>query len=153
MWELYHTEGWALKNSLLRTVNCVLGEDSWESLGLQEIKSVNPKGYQPWISFEGLMLKLKLQYFGHLKRGADSLEKTLVLGKIESSWRRGQQMVWWHHWLNGHEFEPALGDSVGQGSLACCSPWGCRVEHNLVTEQQQGFICHLAPFLLAISLA
>ena len=47
------------------------------------------------------------------------------------------EMVGWHHWLNGYEFEQTLGDGEGQGSLACCSPWGRRVRHDLVTEQQQ----------------
>ena len=78
-------------------------------------------------SLEGLMLKLKLQYLGHLMRRADSLEKTLMLGKIDGMRRRGQQrMRWvgWHHRLNGHEFEQTPGDSEGQGSLVCCSPWG-----------------------------
>ena len=58
-------------------------------------------------SLEGLMLKLKFQYFGHLMRRGDSFEKTLMLGKIECRRRRGQQdeMVGWHHQLNGHEFE------------------------------------------------
>ena len=75
---------------------------------------------------EGLMLKLKLklQYFGHLIGRADSLEKTLMLGKIEGGKRRGQQMVGWHHQLNGYEFEQASGDGEEQGSLVCCSPWG-----------------------------
>ena len=77
---------------------------------------------------------LKLQYFGHLmQRGADSLEKTLMLGKTEGR-RRGQQdeMVAWHLRLNGHEFEQTLGDSGGQGSLACCtqSMESQRVGHN-----------------------
>ena len=58
----------------------------------------------------------------------DSLEKTLMLGKMEDRRRRGWQdeMVGWHHQLNGHEFEPAPGDGEGQGSLAFCSPWGCK---------------------------
>ena len=59
-------------------------------------------------------------------RRADLLEKTLMLGKIEGRRRRGQQgdeMIGWHQQLNGHEFEQALGDSEGQESLACCSPW------------------------------
>ena len=59
-------------------------------------------------SLEGLMLKLKLQYFGHLMQRADSLEKTLMLGKTEGRRRRGateEEMVGWHHRLNGHEFE------------------------------------------------
>ena len=82
------------------------------------------KGINPDYSLEGLILKLKLQYFGHLIRRTDSLEKTLMLGKIEGRRRRGQQMVGWHHQLDGHEFEqaPKVGD--GQGSLVCCNPWG-----------------------------
>ena len=70
------------------------------------------------------MLKLKLQYFGHLMQRADSMEKTLVLGKIEGGRRREEQRMRWHHRLSGHEFEQTLGDSEGEGSLACCSPWG-----------------------------
>ena len=70
------------------------------------------------------MLKLKLQYFGHLIRRTDSLEKTLMLGKIEGGRRRGQQMVGWHHQLDGHEFEQALKVGDGQGSLVCYNPWG-----------------------------
>ena len=73
------------------------------------------------------MLKLKLQYFGHLMRRADSFEKTQLLGKIEGSRRRGRQkktMVGWHHWLNGHAFGWTLGVGDGQGGLECCSPWG-----------------------------
>jgi len=73
------------------------------------------------------MLKLKLQYFGHLMRRTDSFEKTLMLGKIENMMKeKGAtegEMVGWHHQLNGYEFlkPPGVGD--GQGSLACCSPW------------------------------
>ena len=78
------------------------------------LKEINPE-----YSLEGLMLKLKLQYFGHLMQRADSLEKTLMLGKVEGRKRRGQ-----HYELNGHDFEQTLGDGKGQGSLACCSPWG-----------------------------
>ena len=79
-------------------------------------------------SLEGLMLKLKLQYFGHLMRRADSLEKTLMLGKTEG---RGEgddrrRDGGWHNQLDGHEFEQALGVGDGQGILACCSPWGCK---------------------------
>ena len=72
------------------------------------------------------MLKLKLQYFGHLLRRTNSLEKTLMPGRIEST-EKGMtedEMVEWHHPLNGNEFEQALGVGDGQGRLACCSPWG-----------------------------
>ena len=98
------------------------------------LKEINPE-----YSLEGLMLKLKLQYFGHLMRRADSLEKTLMLGKIEGRRRKGwQRMVGWHRWLNVHQFEQTPGDSEGQGSLACCSPWSRkRVRHDLATEQRR----------------
>ena len=86
------------------------------------LKEINPK-----YSLEGLMLKLKLQYFGHLLQRAQTLEKTLMLGKIESRRQRGWQRMsgGWHHRLDGHEFEQTPGAREGQGSLACCSPWGC----------------------------
>ena len=82
------------------------------------------------------MLKLKLQYFGHLMQRTESLEKTLMLGKIEGRRRRGMiedEMAGWHHRFNGHEFEQTQGDSEGHGSLTYYSSWDC----NLVTEQQQ----------------
>ena len=84
------------------------------------------KEISPEYSLEGLMLKLKLQYFGHLMQRTDSLEKTLMLGKIEGRSRRGQQdeMIGWHHQLTGHEFVQASGVGDGQGSLVCHSPWG-----------------------------
>ena len=66
---------------------------------------------------------LKLQYFGHLMQRTDSLEKTLMLGKIAGR-RIEDEMVGWHHQLNEHEFEQTPGDGEGKGSLACCSPWG-----------------------------
>ena len=72
------------------------------------------------------MLKLKLQSVGHLMRRTDSLEKTLMLAKIEAE-EEGtteDEMIGWHHQLKAHEFEQALGVGDGQGSLACCSPWG-----------------------------
>ena len=84
------------------------------------------KEISPGLSLEGMMLKLKLQYFGHLMRRVDSLEKTLMLGGIGGRRRRGRQrdeMAGWHHWLDGREFEwtPGVGD--GQRGLACCDSW------------------------------
>ena len=73
------------------------------------------------------MLKLKLQYFGHLMRRADSLEKIPDAGKDQRQEEKGMiqdKMVGWHHQFNEHEFEPTLRDTEGQGSLACFSPWG-----------------------------
>ena len=88
------------------------------------LKEINPE-----YSLERLILKLKLQYFGHLIRRTDSFEKTLMLGKTEG--RRTSEkkrmtedkMIGWHHWLDGHEFEQAPGVGDEQRSLACCSPW------------------------------
>ena len=77
-------------------------------LDCKEIQPVHPKGDSPGCSLEGLMLKLKLQYFGHLMRRANSLEETLMLGKIEGGRRKGtteDELVGWHHRLNGQEFE------------------------------------------------
>ena len=83
------------------------------------------KEISPACSLEGLMLKLKLQYFGHLMQRIDSLEKTLMLRGIGGRRRRWRQdeMAGWHHWLDGHEFgwTPGVGD--GQGALACCDSW------------------------------
>ena len=84
------------------------------------------KEISPEYSLEGLMLKLKLQYFGHLMQRADLSEKTLMLEKIEGR-RRGQGWDGWMAsptWWNELEQAPGVGD--GQGSLACCSPWGCK---------------------------
>ena len=79
------------------------------------------KEIRPECSLEGLMLKLKLQYFGQLMRRTDPLEKTLMLGKTTED-----ETVGWRHQLNGHGFEwtPGVGD--GQGGLACCGSWGCK---------------------------
>ena len=87
------------------------------------------KEISPEYSLEGLMLKLKLQHFSHL------MQRTWLTGKDPDAgkdWRweeKGMiedEMVGWHHWLHGHEFEQAPGLGDGQGSLACCSPWGCK---------------------------
>ena len=90
------------------------------------------KEISPGCSLEGLMLKLKLQYFGHLMRRADSFEKTLLLRKIEGRKTRGRQdeKVAWHHWLNEHEFGWTLGVDDGQGGLACCGSW-CHKESDM----------------------
>ena len=88
-------------------LNCGVGEDSSESLGQQgDQTSQSLKEITPEYSLEGLMLKLKLQYFGHLMRRTDSLEKTLMLGKIEGRRRRGWQRM---RWLDGTTDTMAMG--------------------------------------------
>ena len=80
-------------------LNCVMLEKTLESpLDCKEIQPVHFEGYQPWISLEGLMLKLKLQYCGHLMRRVGSLEKTLMLGGIGGRRRRGRPRM---RWLDG----------------------------------------------------
>ena len=82
----------------------------------------------PEYSLEGLMVKLTLQYFGHLLRRADSLEKTWCWERLKAGGKgdTDNEMVGWLHRLYGHEFEQALGVGDGQGGLACCSPWFCK---------------------------
>ena len=84
------------------------------------LKEINPE-----YSLEGLMLRLKLQYFGHLMRRAD-LWRPWCWTRLRAGGEGAteDEMVGWHHWLSGHEFEQTLGDGEGRGSLACCSPWG-----------------------------
>ena len=96
MWELDYKESWAPKNWCFWTV--VLEKTLESPLDCKEMQPVHPKGDQSWCSLEGLMLKLKLQYFGHLMRRADSFEKTLMLRKIEGRRRRGRQRK---RWLDG----------------------------------------------------
>ena len=105
MWELDYKESWALKNWCFWTV---LLEKTLESpLDCKEIQPVRPKGNLE-CSLEGLMLKLKLQYFGHLMQRADSFEKTLMLGKIEGR-RRGRQRM---RWLD--DITDSMGMSLGK---------------------------------------
>ena len=100
------------------------------------LKEINPE-----YSLEGL--KLKLLYFGHLMHKSRLTRKD---PNARKDWRQEEtgmtekEMVGWHHWFNGHKFEQTLGDSEGQGSLACCSPWGCKESNTtewLNSEQQQ----------------
>ena len=124
MWELDHKEIWVPKNWCFWTV--VLEKTLESPLDYREIKPVNPKGNESWI------------FIGRTNAEAPILwppdEKNWLIGKDPAwCWERlkagekgmtEDEMVGWHHWLNGHEFEWTLGDSEGQGSLACCSPWG-----------------------------
>ena len=91
-----HKEGWVPKNWCFWTM--VLEKTLESPLDCEEIQPVHRKGNQSWVFIGRLMLKLKLQYFGHLMQRADSLEKTLMLGKIEGKRRRGQQRM---RWLDG----------------------------------------------------
>ena len=98
MWELGHKEDWVLKNWCCWIV--VLEKTLESPLDCKEIQPVHSNGFSPKYSLEGLMLKLKLQYCSHLMWRADSLWKTLMLGKIEDRRRRGWPRMSWHNQLN-----------------------------------------------------
>ena len=108
MWELDHKESWALRNSCFWTV--VLKKTLEIPLDCKEIKPVYPKGNHSW-------LFVVRKYFGHLIWRTDSLIQ-------EEKGTTEDEVVGWHHWLDRHEFEQALGVGDTQGSLASCSPLG-----------------------------
>ena len=141
MWKLDCEESWAPKNWCFWTM--VLEKTLESPLAWKEINQSILKETSPVCSLEGLMLKLKLQYFSHLMKRVDSLEKTLMLGGIEGRRRRRteDEMDGCHHWLDGHELGWTLGVGDGQGVLACCNSWGRRVRHNWVTELNWVCIC------------
>ena len=126
---LYLRENWIIKSAECRRID-VFGilalEKTLESLlGCKEVKAVNPKGNQSWIFIERLMLKLKLEYFGHVMWRTNSLE--IPWCDVGKDWRwekrtTEDEMVGWHCWLNGHEFEQAPRVGIGLWSLMCYSP-------------------------------
>ena len=125
MWELDYKEGWARKNWCFWTV---MLENTLESpLDCKEIQPVHPKGNESWIFIGRTDVEAEIPIFWPPD------VKNLLIGKdpdVGKHWRweeKGMtedEMVRWHHWLNGHEFDQALGVGDGQGSLVCCSPWG-----------------------------
>ena len=127
---MYGCESWTVKKAERRRIDAF---ELWCWRRLMRVPWTARRSNQsiledisPGCSLEGLMLKLKLQYFGHLIRGVDSLEKTNA-GRDWGQEEKGMaedEMAGWHYWLDGHEFEwtPGVGD--GQGSLACCDSRG-----------------------------
>ena len=108
-------------------LNCVLEKTLESPLDCKEIQSVHPKRDQSWMFIGRTDVEVKLQYFGHLMRRADSLEKTLMLREIWGQEEKGtieDEMAGWHHRLNGRESERTPGVGDGQGGLACSSSWG-----------------------------
>ena len=140
MWQLDHKDGWAPKNWCFQTVEL---ENTFAGpLDCKEVKPVIPKGTQPWI------------FIGRTDAEAPILwppdAKNWFIGKDpdagkdwwgqEGKGATEDEMVGWYHQLNGHEFEQTPGDGEGQGSLACCSPWGPKSWKRLsdwVSEQWQ----------------
>ena len=117
-------------------LNCGVGEDSRVPWTARRSSQSILKEISPEYSLEGLMLKLKLQYFGHPMWRTDSLEKTLMLGKIEGRRRVWHRMRWLDGITDSMDMRSELASGVGDGrrSLVCCSPWG--LKESDMTEQQ-----------------
>ena len=118
-----------LSTEELMLLNCGVREDSWESLGLQGDQPVHPKGDQSWIFIGRTVAEAKTLILWSPDAKNWLIGKDPDAGKDWMQEEKGMtdyEVVGWHHWLNGHEFEQTLGDSEGQRSLACCSPWGCK---------------------------
>ena len=130
MWELDHKEGWCFWIVLEKTLESPV--DS------KDIKPVNPKGNQLWIFIRRTDAKAPILWLPDAK--SRLIEKD---PNARKDWRQKEkgvtedEMVRYHHWLNGHGFEQTLGVSEGQWTLVCCSPWGHTESHDLAPEQQQ----------------
>ena len=125
MWELNHKESWVLKNWCFWTV--VLEKTLESPLDCKEIKPVNPKGKQSWIFIGRTEAEAEISVLWALDVKNWLVGKDPDAGKDwmqEEKEMTGDEMVGWHHWLNGHELEQALGLGDGQESQAFCSPWG-----------------------------
>ena len=143
---MYGCESWTIKKAEHQRIDAFelwcwrrLLRVPWTAKGSNQsiVEDISPE-----YSLEGLMLMLRLQYFGHLMQRTDSLEKTLMMkGKIEGRGRRGWQRMRWLDGLtdNGHEFKQALGDAEGQGNLVCWCPQGRRVRHDWTTNRTHFF--------------
>ena len=127
MLELDHKEGWEPKNWCFWTV--VLEETLESPLDCKEIQPVHPKGDQFWIFIGRTDVEAETPILWPPDVKNWFMWKDRNAGKVWGQEEKGttaDTMVGWHHWLNGHGFEQAPGDGEGQGSVACCSPWGCK---------------------------
>ena len=125
---MYRCESWTIKRAECWRIDAFELEKTLESsLDSKEIQPVHPKGNQPWIFIGRTDAEAEAPILWLLNVKSGLTGKAPDAGK---DWRQEEkrvtedEMVGWHHWLDGHEFEQTPGDSGGQGSLACCSPWG-----------------------------
>ena len=129
-------------------LNCGVGEDSWESLGLQGDPTVHPKGNQSWIFFRRTDAEAEAPMFWPPDVKNWLIWKDPDAGK---DWEQGEkgttedEMVGWHHRLDEHEFEQAQGVGDGQGSPACCSPWDWKESDT--TERLNWYFNHIVTFV------
>jgi len=135
MWKVNHKEGWTLINWCFWTV--VLEKTLESPLDCMEIKPIHPKGNQSWIFIGKTDAEAEAP-----KPWPPDAKNWLITNNPDTGkdWRQEEkgmkedEMVGWHHSLNGHEFEQAPGVGDGQEILACCNPWDLRVRHDWVTE-------------------
>ena len=122
----------------------VLDKTLESPLDSKEIKPVNPKGNQPWIFIGRTDVEAEASILWLPDVKSQLIGKDSDAGK-DWGWEEKEvtedEMVGWHHWLNGHEFGQNLGDSGRQGSLVCCSPWDRKVRHDWATQQQETPLC------------
>ena len=127
---MYGCESWTIRRLSTEELilsKCGVGEDSWESLGHQRVKLVSCKGNQPWIFIGRTEAEAKAPLLWPPDAKSQLIRKDPDAGKDWGQEEMGtteDEMVGCHHWVNGQEFEQTPGDGGGQGSLACCSPWG-----------------------------
>ena len=135
---MYECESWTRKKAVCWRIDAFelwwwrrLLSVLWTALRSNQsiLKEISPE-----CSLEGLMLKLKLHYFGHLMQRTDSFEKTLMLGKIEGRRRRGLQRMRWLVGITDLMDMILIKLQWWTGRLVCCSPWGCRVGHDWLAE-------------------
>ena len=153
MWELDHKEGWVWKNWCFWTV--VLEKTLESPLNFMEIQPVNPKGNQSW----KFIRRTDAEAETPILWPPDA--KSWLIGKgpdAGKDWRREEtgtteyKMVGWHHRLDGHEFEQALGVGDGQGSLVCCSPWGRKESYTTEWLNEWADTLRIGNFVFIISL-
>ena len=143
MWELVHKEGWAPKNWWLWTI--ALEKALERPLDSKEMKSVHPKGNQPWMLTGRTDTEAEAPILWPPDAKSWLTGKDPDAGKDWGQEEKGtteDKMVGWHHWLNRNEFQQTPGDSEGQGSLVSCSSCGHKVGLNLATKQQQRGFWH-----------
>ena len=148
MWELDYKESWASKNWCSLTL--VLETTLESPMDCKEIKPDNPKGNQPWIFIGRTDAEVEAPTLWPPDTKNWLTRKDPDAGKDWGQEEKGtteDEMVGWHHWLNGHESEQVPGDGEGQESLACCSPWGQKESDMTEKLNKISQICQDSPFI------
>ena len=144
MWELDYKESWTPKNWCFWTM--VLEKTLESPFDCKEIKPISPKGNQSWIFIRRTDAEDEAPILWPPDVKSQLIREDLDAGNDWRQVEKGKaedEMVAWHHWLNGHEFEQAPGDGEGQGSLVCCGPWG-RKESDMTEQLSLHLLFHMS---------